>query len=51
MTGPARRFATYEDVLDAPENKVAEVLAGVLHLNPLDAIELDLAVLWAGVQL
>ena len=37
MTDPARRFATYEDVLDAPDHKVAEVLAGALHLNPRPA--------------
>jgi Uma2 family endonuclease len=30
---PTRR-ATYQDVLDAPENMVAEILRGVLHLQP-----------------
>jgi Uma2 family endonuclease len=34
MTGVARRVATYEDVLNAPENMVAEVLDGDLHLHP-----------------
>ncbi|MBK6574758.1 MAG: Uma2 family endonuclease [Sandaracinaceae bacterium] len=38
MTDPARRFATYEDVLDAPENKVAEVLAGSLYVHPRPAM-------------
>jgi hypothetical protein len=38
MTDPARRVATYEDVLDAPENKVAEVLAGSLYVHPRPAM-------------
>jgi len=29
-----RRPATYQDVLDAPPNMVAELLRGVLHLHP-----------------
>ena len=40
MTGmgePPRRRATYQDVLDAPPHKVAEVLDGVLHLHPRPA--------------
>lgn len=32
--GPARKRATYQDVLDAPPNMVAEVLSGELHLHP-----------------
>jgi Uma2 family endonuclease len=31
---PTRRRATYQDILDAPENMVAEVLDGELHLMP-----------------
>ena len=31
---PLRKRATYQDVLDAPENMVAEVLDGELHLMP-----------------
>ena len=31
---PAHRRATYQDVLDAPPNLVAEVLFGVLHTHP-----------------
>jgi hypothetical protein len=31
---PPRRRATYQDVLDAPENMVAEVVDGELHLMP-----------------
>ena len=33
----ARRKATYQDVLDAPPNMVAEVLDGELHLQPRPA--------------
>jgi Uma2 family endonuclease len=31
---PTRRPATYQDVLDAPEHMVAEILGGELHLQP-----------------
>src|SRR3954464_15446078 len=34
MTDPARRRATYQDVLDAPDDKIAQVVNGVLHLFP-----------------
>lgn len=34
MSGPAKSRATYEDVLAAPPNMVAEVIAGELHLQP-----------------
>jgi Uma2 family endonuclease len=37
MADPAPRRATYEDVLRAPEHKVAEILDGVLHLSPRPA--------------
>jgi len=33
MTEPARRRATYQDVLDAPDHKIAEVVNGELHLS------------------
>ena len=33
-----RRRATYQDVLDAPRNRVAEVVDGVLHTNPRPAL-------------
>jgi Uma2 family endonuclease len=33
MAEPARRRATYQDVLDAPPGKIAEVLQGELHLS------------------
>ncbi|MEO7097616.1 MAG: Uma2 family endonuclease, partial [Polyangiales bacterium] len=35
MSEPAaKRRATYQDVLDAPEHKVAEIIGGDLHLSP-----------------
>ncbi len=34
MTDPAKRRATYQDVLGAPPHMVAEVLNGELHLHP-----------------
>ena len=34
MTAPSRRRATYEDVLRAPSNVVAEVLFGTLYTHP-----------------
>ena len=41
MTAQARRRetrrATYQDVLDAPPHKVAEVIAGTLHTHPRPA--------------
>jgi Uma2 family endonuclease len=37
MTAPARRRASYEDVLKAPPNMVAEVIYGVLHTQPRPA--------------
>ena len=33
-----RRPATYQDVLDAPENMVAELIEGALHLHPRPAL-------------
>lgn len=44
MSAPLRKVgrdaapsATYQDVLDAPEHMVAEVIAGALHLHPRPA--------------
>lgn len=34
MSEPARRVATYQDVLDAPEGLTAELINGELHLSP-----------------
>jgi Uma2 family endonuclease len=38
MADPAKRRATYQDVLDAPPHKVAEIVDGVLHLSPRPAM-------------
>lgn len=38
MPDHARRIATYDDVLAAPEHQVAEILAGELYLHPRPAI-------------
>lgn len=35
---PARPPATYQDVLDAPEHMVAELIEGALHLHPRPAL-------------
>jgi Uma2 family endonuclease len=37
MADPARRLATYEDVLRAPPHMVAEIIDGELHLSPRPA--------------
>jgi Uma2 family endonuclease len=34
MADPAKRRATYQDVLDAPDNLVAEIVGGELRLSP-----------------
>ena len=38
MGEPASRRATYDDVLGAPENTIAEVINGVLRLEPRPAL-------------
>jgi Uma2 family endonuclease len=38
MAIPTRRKATYQDVLDAPSHKVAEIINGELRLSPRPAI-------------
>lgn len=43
MTKPARRRATYQDLCDAPENLVAELIDGELFLNPRPALPHALA--------
>ena len=35
---PARRRATYQDVLDAPAHQVAEIVGGTLHTHPRPAV-------------
>lgn len=38
MSGPAKRRATYQDVLDAPEHEVAEIIGGELRVSPRSAV-------------
>ena len=37
MAEPPQKRATYQDVLDAPPDKVAQVIDGVLYLQPRPA--------------
>jgi hypothetical protein len=37
MSDPARRAASYEDILALPEHWVGEILHGVLHTHPRPA--------------
>src|SRR5512133_65521 len=34
MIEPEERYASFDDILSAPEAKVAEILGGMLHLSP-----------------
>lgn len=44
---PAKRNATYQDVLDAPENMLAELIDGNLYLQPpFNGAFVDLGRLW-----
>lgn len=51
MSEPAVCVATYEDVLAAPENKIAEIVHGVLHLSPRPAGPHAIAGSRLGVEL
>ena len=42
------RLATYQDVLDAPPHKVAEIVAGTLHTQPRPAKRHAWAAGWTG---
>ncbi len=46
-----RRPATYQDVLDAPEHMVAEIIDGALHLQPRPAFRHSLAGSALGVEI
>jgi hypothetical protein len=61
MASTTRRGATYADLLEVPDHKVAEIVDGEMHVSPrpssrhalaaagLDrAVEVDLAPLWGG---
>lgn len=51
MAEAAHKRATYQDVLDAPEHVVAEVLAGELHLSPRPAPRHSRAAITLGADL
>ncbi|HVR60759.1 MAG TPA: Uma2 family endonuclease [Polyangia bacterium] len=51
MGKPARRSATYEDVLSAPPHKVAEIIEGELILSPRPAGPHSVAVTALGEEL
>jgi Uma2 family endonuclease len=46
-----RRRATYEDILNAPEHKVAEIIDGVLYLSPRPAFPHALATTELAIDL
>ena len=49
MPAPAVRRATYQDVLDAPANTIAEVVYGTLHTQPRPAYRHSIATSNLGV--
>lgn len=51
MASPARRRATYEDVLQAPPHCVAEIVGGDLHVSPRPASRHALASSGLGSEL
>ena len=50
-SAPPQARATYQDVLDAPPNRVAEVLAGTLHTQPRPAMRHAWASSNVGIEL
>jgi hypothetical protein len=46
MAAATKRRATYEDLLALPKHLVGEIIK-VVRAEPFDAIELELAALWA----
>ena len=50
VAAPVRRMATYQDVLDAPPNKIAEVIDGMFHLQPRPAAPLAQASSGLGMK-
>ncbi len=51
MTDPARKRATYQDVLDAPRHVVAELIHGVLHTHPRPATPHAMATSAVGIEI
>jgi len=50
-TGSVRQPATYQDVLDAPPNMVAQLIGGTLHLHPRPAFRHARATSTLGVRI
>jgi Uma2 family endonuclease len=51
MADPAHRRATYQDVLDAPPHKIAEIIDGELRLQPRPALRHSAAASALGEEL
>lgn len=51
MADPAQKLATYQDVLEAPDYVVAEVIADVLYTQPRPAIAHSQAATTLGEEL
>src|SRR6266542_2922116 len=51
MASPVKRHATYEDLLQVPPHKVAEIVDGDLHVSPRPASRHALASSGLGSQL
>jgi Uma2 family endonuclease len=51
MATPVKRPATYEDLLQVPSHRVAEIVAGELHVSPRPAFRHALAASRLGVEL
>ena len=51
MGDPAKRRATYEDLLAVPETMIAEIIDGVLHANPRPAAPHTRASSRLGIEL
>jgi Uma2 family endonuclease len=51
MADPAKRKATYADLLDAPKHAIAEIIDGVVVTQPRPAFRHALASSWLGGEL
>jgi Uma2 family endonuclease len=50
LTTPARRPATYQDVIDAPADKIAEIVRGALYLHPRPLPRHAVAMMYLGAH-
>src|SRR5690349_8081155 len=50
LNPPARRPATYQDVIDAPPDKIAEIVRGALHLHPRPLPRHSQAMMYLGAH-